>query len=272
MFKQSVILITGASSGVGQATACLLSEKGYKVYGTSRNSINAESIPNVEMLDLDVRFDDSVTTCVNDVLSRAGQIDALINNAGHELAGASEEISLDEAKAQFELNFFGAIRMVKAVLPSMRKQKHGRIINVSSLSGLTPIPFLGIYSASKFALEGYSEALRHEVKPFNIHVSLIEPAFLKTPMMKNRQLVAAQIKDYDQWRERALNAIRNFENKAPGPEMVAETIFEVLGSDQPRLRYITGKQARSIMRLRRFLPESLYEQGVRGNFWLDKKQ
>jgi NAD(P)-dependent dehydrogenase (short-subunit alcohol dehydrogenase family) len=271
MSNQNVILITGASSGVGQGTARLLAKNGYKVYGTSRNRIKAEPIPNVEMLALDVRADDSVIACVDSVLSSAGRLDVLINNAGYELAGASEEISLDEAKAQFELNFFGVIRMVKAVLPSMRKQNHGRIINVSSLSGITSIPFLGIYSASKFALKGFTEALRYELKPFNIHVSLIEPAFLKTPMMQNRQLVANQIKEYDPWRERALNAIRDLENKAPGAELVAETILDVLESDRPPLRYITGKQAKSVNRLRRFLPAGLYEQGVRGKFWLDKK-
>jgi short-subunit dehydrogenase len=118
----------------------------------------------------------------------AGRIDVLVNNAAYELAGALEEISIEEAKAQFETNFFGVVRMVKAVLPSMRQQKQGQIINVSSLSGLSSIPFMGIYSASKFALEGYTEALRLEVDPFNIRVSLTEAGFLKTPMMNKRQV------------------------------------------------------------------------------------
>jgi short-subunit dehydrogenase len=209
---------------------------------------------------------------VKAVLDQAGRLDVLINNAGHELAGASEELSLDEAKTQFETNFFGVVRMVKAVLPFMRRQKHGKIINVSSLSGLAPIPFMGIYSASKFALEGYTEALRHEVKPFNIHVSLTEPGFLKTPMMNNRQIVADPTKEYDPWRQRALNAVRAFEEKAPGPELVAETLLEIIENDRPRLRYVIGQQAKSITRLRRFLPEGVFEQGTRRNFWLDKNQ
>jgi short-subunit dehydrogenase len=196
----------------------------------------------------------------------------LINNAGHEQAGALEELSLDEAKAQFETNFFGVVRMMKAVLPFMRQQKRGQIINVSSLSGLTPIPFLGIYSASKFALEGYTEALRHEVKPFGIHVSLVEPGFLNTPMMHHRQAAAEQIREYDPWRQRAFNAIRAQEEKAPGPELVAETVLEILARDRPRLRYVIGPQAKSITRLRRFLPEGVYERGARDNFWLDKNQ
>lgn len=272
MSNRRVVLITGASSGVGQSTARLLAQRDYKVFGTSRNPAGVESIPTVEMVPLDVRADESVTACVKAVLSRAGQLDVLINNAGHELAGALEELSLDEAKAQFETNFFGVVRMVKAVLPFMRQQKHGQIINVSSLSGLTPIPFLGFYSASKFALEGYTEALRHEVKPFNIHVSLTEPAFLNTPMMHHRQVAAERIGEYDAWRQRAFNAIRAQEEKAPGPELVAETMLEILASDRPRLRYVIGQQAKSITRLRRFLPAGVYEQGARRNFGLDKNQ
>jgi NAD(P)-dependent dehydrogenase (short-subunit alcohol dehydrogenase family) len=272
MSNQRVVLITGASSGVGQSTARLLSQRNYNVFGTSRNPNNTESVSTVEMLSLDVRRDDSVATCVNQILSKAGRIDVLVNNAGHELAGALEELSLNEAQSQFEINFFGVVRMVKAVLPHMRQRRQGQIINLGSLSGLTSIPFLGIYSASKFALEGFTEALRHEVKPFNIHVSLIEPAFLKTPMMNNRQVAAKQIREYDPWRQRAFNAIRAYEENAPGPELVAETVLKIMTSDKPRLRYVTGKQARSIARLRRFLPAGIYEQGVRGNFSLDKNR
>jgi NAD(P)-dependent dehydrogenase (short-subunit alcohol dehydrogenase family) len=270
MSDQRVVLITGASSGVGQASARMLSQRNYKVFGTSRNPTSAEPIPAVEMVALDVRADDSVTACVEHVLSRAGRLDVLINNAGYELAGASEELSIDEAKDQFETNFFGVVRMVKAVLPLMRRQKHGQIINVSSLAGLTPIPFLGMYSASKFALEGYTEALRHEVKHFNIQVSLIEAAFLKTSMMDKRQVAAGLIKEYDLWRQRALNAIRAYEEKAPGPELAARAVLEIITDDRPRLRYVIGRQARFITRLRWFLPEGVYERGVRRNFWLDK--
>jgi short-subunit dehydrogenase len=272
MSNRKVVLITGASSGVGHSTARLLSQRGYKVFGTSRNPASAEPLPTVEMVALDVRADDAVAACVNAVLSRAGRLDVLINNAGYELAGASEELSLEEAQAQFETNFFGVVRMVKAVLPFMRQQTHGPIINVSSLAGLTAIPFLGLYSASKFALEGYTEALRHEVKPFNVQVSLIEPAFLKTSMMNNRQVAAERMREYDLWRQRVLNAIRAYEEKAPGPELVAETVLEIIAHDRPRLRYVIGRQAKSITRLRRFLPAAVYEQGVRRNFGLDKHQ
>jgi NAD(P)-dependent dehydrogenase (short-subunit alcohol dehydrogenase family) len=267
---QRVVLITGASSGVGQSTARLLAHKGYRVFGTSRNPASAEVIPAVEMLPLDVRADDSVRACVEAVSSRGGRLDVLINNAGHELAGALEELSPEEARAQFDTNFFGVVRMVNAVLPLMRQQKRGHIINVGSLSGLSPIPFLGIYSASKFALEGYTEALRHEVRPFNIHVSLTEAGFLKTPMMNNRQVGANRITQYEPWRQRALSAIRAYEEKAPGPELVADTLLEIISSRTPRLRYLIGQQAKSVARLRRFLPAGMYEQGARRTFSLDK--
>jgi NAD(P)-dependent dehydrogenase (short-subunit alcohol dehydrogenase family) len=266
MSDQRVVLITGASSGVGQSTARLLSQRGFKVFGTSRDPPTGEFVTAVEMLALDVRSDDSVRACVEAVVNRCGRIDVLINNAGYELAGALEELSSDEVRAQFETNFFGVVRMVGAVLQLMRHQKSGHIINASSLSGLSAIPFLGVYSASKFALEGYTEALRHEVKPFNIHVSLTEAGFLNTPMMHHRQRAANQLAEYDPWRQRALNAIRAHEEKGPGAEMVAETLLQIVSSKKPRLRYLIGGQANTVARLRRFLPAGMFEGGVRRTF------
>ena len=267
MSSQKVVLITGASSGVGQSTARLLSQKGYKVFGTSRQPAGAEWIPTVEMLSLDVQSDDSVAACVRAVSTEAGRIDVLVNNAAYELAGALEETSIDEAKAQFETNFFGVVRMVKAVLPLMRQQAQGQIINLSSLAGVSAIPFMGFYSASKFALEGYTRALRLEVSPFNIHVSLAEPAFLKTPMMSKRQITTSQVTEYGVWRQRAFNAISGHEQKAPGPELVAQTILSIITSRTPRL---IGSQARFVASLQWFLPEGAYERGVRSTFSLDR--
>jgi NAD(P)-dependent dehydrogenase (short-subunit alcohol dehydrogenase family) len=270
MSNQKVVLITGASSGVGQSTARLLSQKGYKVFGTSRNPASSEAIPTVEMLALDVRSDASVSACVTAVVNRVGRVDVLVNNAAYELAGALEEISLEEAKAQFETNFFGVVRMVTAVLPSMRQQKQGQIINVSSLSGVSSIPFMGIYSASKFALEGYTEALRMELKPFKIQVSLTEAGFLKTPMMDKRQTSAARVNEYDPWRQRAFTAIRDQEEKGPGPQLVAETILKIISSKTPRLHYLIGSQAKFVSSIKWFLPEGAYERAKMGNFGLGK--
>jgi short-subunit dehydrogenase len=268
MSVQPVVLITGASSGVGQSTARLLSQKGYRVFGTSRRPSGSESA--VEMVPLDVRNDDSVTTCVKSVLDKAGRIDVLINNAGYELSGALEETSLEEAREQFDTNFFGVVRMIKAVLPSMRERREGRIINVGSFSGVSAIPFMGMYSASKFALEGYSDALRMELAPFNIHVSITEAAFLKTPMMDKRQPVGAPLSAYDVWRQRAFKAFRAFEQTAPGPDLVADRLLEIVSSASPRLRYLIGPQAKSTSRLMRLLPVGMYEQGKRRAFKLDK--
>jgi short-subunit dehydrogenase len=268
MSVQQVVLITGASSGVGQSTARLLSQKGYRVFGTSRSPSGSESV--IEMIPLDVRNDDSVTTCVKSVLDKAGHIDVLINNAAYELSGALEETSLEEARSQFDTNFFGVLRMIKAVLPSMRERRQGRIINVGSFSGVSAIPFMGMYSASKFALEGYSDALRMEVAPFNIHVSITEAAFLKTPMMDKRQPAAASLSAYDQWRWRAFNAFRAFEQSSPGAEVVSQALLEIVSSPKPRLRYLIGPQAKSTSRLMRLLPAGMYEQGKRRAFKLDK--
>jgi len=264
-----VVLITGASSGVGQATARLLAEKCYQVFGTSRNPDSAQSIPGVEMLALDVRSDDSVTACVKAAVDAAGRIDVLVNNAGYELAGALEEISLDEARAQFETNFFGVIKMVKAVLPLMRQHKQGQIINIASFAGISAVPFMGIYSASKFALEGFTEALRMEVSPFNIHVSLAEPAFLKTAMTDHRQAATAPLEEYDPWRQRAFNAFRDLEQKAPGPESVAKAILKIIERRKPRLHYLIGAQAKILSRMQRYLPASGFEWGKRSTFKLD---
>jgi NAD(P)-dependent dehydrogenase (short-subunit alcohol dehydrogenase family) len=269
MWHSPVVLITGASSGIGQATARLLSRSGYTVFGTSRHPFQVEPIPGVDILELDVRSDESVRACVAAVLEKAGRVDTLLNNAGVELSGALEEISMTEAKEQFETNFFGVHRMVRALLPGMRQQRSGRILNISSLAGLSSVPYLGMYSASKFALEGYSEALRVEVQPFGIHVSQIEVGFLNTPMRAHRQQAADRIEEYDSGRENAYAVFLRDEERGPPAEVIADAVLGILRSRRPRLRYVVGQQARRTVRLRRFLPASLYERGLRRAFRLD---
>jgi NAD(P)-dependent dehydrogenase (short-subunit alcohol dehydrogenase family) len=271
VWHSPVVLITGASSGIGQATARLLSRSGYTVFGTSRHPREAEPIPGVDMLELDVRSDESVRACVAAVLEKVGRVDTLLNNAGVEFSGALEEISMAEAKEQFETNFFGVHRMVRALLPRMRQQRSGRILNISSLAGLSSVPYLGMYSASKFALEGYSEALRAEVQPFGIHVSQIEVGFLDTPMRAHRRQAAERIEEYDSGRKNAYAVFLRDEERGPPPEVIAEAVIAILRSRRPRLRYVVGHQARRIVRLRRLLPASLYERGVRSTFRLDDR-
>jgi len=272
MSEKKIVLITGVSSGIGQATARLLAKRGFTVFGTSRNPSSIEAMSGVEVLPLDVRSDESVNACVNTLLKKAGRMEILVNNAGYVLGGAIEEATLEQAKAQFETNFFGIVQMVKVVLPIMRKQGSGQIINISSGVGLASLPFVGFYSASKFALEGYSEALRHEVKPFHIRVSLVEPGFIKTNLQRNTQYGIDQISEYDSWRQRASEAARQYEEKAPEPTLVAECVLHIIESKSPRLRYTVGKEAARILRLRRFLPESLFEKGTRRFLHLDVKK
>jgi NAD(P)-dependent dehydrogenase (short-subunit alcohol dehydrogenase family) len=269
MSDRNVILVTGASSGFGRSIAELLAMKGYVVFGTSRNPTASETLPNVSMVPLDVRSDASVRACVDMVLQRAGHLDVLVNNAGYVQAGAIEEVSLDQAKAQFETNFFGVVRMVKAVLPTMRGQGSGTIVNIGSLAGLVAAPFIGFYNASKFALEGYTESLRHELKPFHIAVSLVEPGFFRTNIARSRQTGADPIPGYDPWRGRGLRAIARFEEHGGPPTDVAKCVLRIVESPSPRLRYLVGSDARRNARLRRFLPGSAFEWGLRRTMRLD---
>ncbi|WP_122388091.1 oxidoreductase, partial [Pseudomonas savastanoi] len=176
-------IVTGASSGIGRATAEALVRSGYTVFGTSRKI--GESATQVSMRTCDVTDDDSVSALVSSVLAQTGRIDLLVNNAGIGLIGGSEEFSIPQVQALFDVNLFGVIRMTNAVLPSMRERGQGRIINIGSILGLIPAPYSSHYSAVKHALEGYSESLDHEVRAFNIRVSVIEPAFVRTVFDQN---------------------------------------------------------------------------------------
>ena len=271
MSEKKMVLITGISSGIGEATARLLTKRDFTIFGTSRNPSGLEPIPGVEVLPLDVRSDESVENCVDTVVERAGRLDILVNNAGYGLEGVIEEVTVEEAKAQFETNFFGVVRMVNRVLPIMRTQRSGQIINISSGMGLAALPFFGFYSSSKFALEGYTEALRHEVKPFQIRVSLVEPGFIGTKFFDNEQFAGNQIRDYDPWRQRASEAVKKYIEKALDPARVAECILRIIESKSPRLRNIVCKDIARMFLMRRLLPESLFEQGARRYLNLDAK-
>ena len=184
--KPKVVLITGASSGIGQACARHLARRGYQVFGTSRRPQAGAEEP-FEMIPMDVTDEDSVRQGVATVLARAGRLDAVVNNAGFGFGGAVEDTSIDEAQELFETNFFGTLRVCRAVLPHMRERRAGTIVNVSSLAGLIAQPFVGMYCATKFAIEGVTEALRMEVRPFGIHVVMIEPGDTRTGFTANRR-------------------------------------------------------------------------------------
>src|SRR3954451_25036401 len=181
-----VALVTGASSGIGEAAAHALLGEGFTVYGTSRRAVAGEERGGVVFLPLDVTDDESVAGAVRQVLGRSGRIDVLVNNAGLGVAGAAEESSIEQAQALFDTNLFGSIRMTRAVLPHMREQRSGRIINVSSVLGVVPAPFGALYAATKHAVEGYSESLDHEVREYGVRVLLVEPGYTKTSFDANR--------------------------------------------------------------------------------------
>jgi NAD(P)-dependent dehydrogenase (short-subunit alcohol dehydrogenase family) len=261
------ILVTGASSGIGAAIVSRLARDGHRVVGTSRNGhgTNPDGSP---MLALDVSSDTSVRECVQRFLERQGRIDVLINNAGYLQSGAIEEVSIEEAHAQFETNYFGIVRMVRAALPALRSQRNGLIAATSSLAGLVPLPFWGHYNASKFAVEGLMETLRHELKPFGIHVAMVEPGAIKTPFYAAAQPSA--MPEYSPWRERFFGAMKDFEQKAPGPEVVAEVYARIVSSPHPTLRNTVTREAKLFPFLRWLLPAGAFEGGLRSGFKLDK--
>jgi NAD(P)-dependent dehydrogenase (short-subunit alcohol dehydrogenase family) len=269
MTGEKVALVTGVSSGIGRATATLLSERGFRVFGTSRRPSQANGpLRNVGLVRLDVRDEESVRSCLRAVLDPAGRIDALVNNAGYTLIGSLEETSLEEAKQVFETNFFGVLRMSQAALPVMREQGYGRIANIGSVVGFLPAPYQGIYAASKHALEGYSESLDHEVRQFGIRVSVIEPGFTRTNIGQNGQLANRTLVAYTSERNRVLDAIRQSIEKGEDPVRVASVVLEALTSRSPRLRYPAGREARFLSHLRKLAPSKLFDKGLRKQFGL----
>src|SRR5438046_3291720 len=190
-----VAIVTGASAGIGKATAPALAAAGYQVFGTYRRPPATRS-PSIEYLACDVTSDESVKAAVGEVLAKTGRIDLLVNNAGVGLFAGAEESSLEQAKSLFDVNLFGVIRMTKAVLPTMRRQGSGRIVNISSVMGLIPAPFMALYAASKHALEGYSESLDHELRDAGVRVALIEPAYTQTSFESNLVQADQKLDEY----------------------------------------------------------------------------
>ena len=272
MGERKVILVTGASSGIGQSIAGALAQVGHTVFGTSRNPAGIEKVTGVAMVPLDVCLDESVSACVNAVVEQAGRLDVLVNNAGLGMDGALEEATLEQAKALFETNFFGVMRMVKAVLPTMRRQGRGQIINMSTGMALNPPPFVGLYAASKCALEGYTEALRHELKPLNIQVALVEPGWFKSRIKENQLHGADRISDYDPWRQRAVRVMNQHLEEGADPAIVGNRILRIVESKSPRLRYMVGKEVVASYWGRRVLPESLGERFMRAYYHLDAEK
>ncbi len=256
-----VALVTGASSGIGRSCAQHLAAAGWRVFGTQRQPA-ADSDGAVELVAMDVDDQASVERGVRLVLERAGRIDAVVNNAGFALAGTVEDTSIDEAKAQFETNFFGVLRVCRAVLPAMRRQHGGTIVNVSSLAGIFGLPCGGLYSASKFALEGLSESLRFETRQFGIRVVLIEPGDFRTQITQRRQIAAASLTEdaYRTMFEHFKTKQDRDEQQAPTPEPVARLVEYVLNHPRPKLRYPVGLWSqRIVVPLKSYLPQRVFD-------------
>ncbi len=264
--NKRVVLVTGASSGIGLACAKHLAGRGYRVYGTSRRTANGDFT-----LTMDVTDDQSVERAVATVLEREGQLDILVNNAGMGIAGPVENTSIEEAKRQLDVNFFGAFRVSRAVLPIMRSQRSGYIVNIGSIGGLIAIPYQSMYSASKFALEGLSESLRMEVRPFGIKVVIIEPGDHKTAITENRTAMSGGAEAYQESFQAALARTAHDEQSGPGPEQVARLLYRIVNTRDPRLRYTIGPaQQRAAVWLKRLLPYSITEYSMRTYFGLGK--
>ncbi len=237
---RQVVLITGASSGIGRACAQALHQAGYTVYGTSRRPDAHPDLP-YPLLPLDVTDPDAAQAVVRTVHQREGRLDVLVNNAGWGIAGAIEDTTPEEALALFQVNFFGVHHMLRAALPLMRAQGHGLVVNISSLAGRVGLPFQGFYSASKFALEGLSEALALEVAPFGIQVVVIAPGDFRTDFFNRRQRVAGfDASAYREVAERVLAAMEQDERRAPPPDAVARLLLRILRTPRPRFRYTVG--------------------------------
>ena len=267
--EPSIALVTGASSGIGEATARRLAAVGYKVYGTSRRATQAGQRV-FQMLPLDVTRDDSVEAVAKEVMRLEGRIDVLVNNAGFGVAPAgAEESSIEQARAIFETNFFGIVRMTRAVVPHMRRQGGGRIINIGSVLGLLPAPYMALYAASKHAIEGYSESLDHELRTWGIRVSVIEPAYTKTQFEANLLEADAKLDEYREVRAALGERLKEVMAAADQPDVVADVVLQAVSAARPKLRYTAGGLALRLRLLRRFAPAGLVDAGIRKHHQLD---
>ena len=258
--QKKVILITGISSGFGEKTANLLAKQGHVVYGAVRNA--GFSNPAVNVVFIDLQKPDSIETSVKTIFEKEGRIDVLINNAGMHSGGPLETTPNDYIRKQLETNFFGLAELTRKVLPLMRKQGRGTIINISSIGGLMGLPFQGYYSASKFAVEGFSEALRMEVKQFGVKVIVVNPGDFHTSNTANRRGFLAETGGSDAYNAqfaKTLSVIENDENKGWNPEILAQKMVRIVNSRNPKQRYIVASfEQKLAVFIKKILPEKLF--------------
>ncbi|MCQ9130319.1 oxidoreductase [Streptomyces hilarionis] len=261
--RRPVALVTGASSGIGQAAALALAEAGFDVVGTSRDASKVTPRDGVTFLDLDVTSDASVTALVRQVVERFGRIDVLVNNAGIGSTGAAEESSLPQDQHVFDINVFGVLRMTKAVLPHMRARRSGRIVNLSSIYGFIPQPYMAVYVASKHAIEGYSESLDHEVREHGVRVLLVEPGGTNTAFEGNIVQPDTPLPAYARQRRVTDRVVAEAVKGGDSPTVVARAIVAAATARRPRLRYTAGPFAKRLSLLRRVVPARIFDRQIR---------
>ncbi|VWC53929.1 putative oxidoreductase [Burkholderia contaminans] len=267
MSNSTVVVVTGVSSGIGRVAAEQFAKRGCRVFGTVRSIAQTAPVAGVELVEMDVRNNASVQSGIQTIIDRAARIDVLVNNAGTSLIGAVEETSVTEATALFDTNVFSIMRTARAVLPHMRAQGRGRIVNVSSVLGFLPAPYMGLYSASKHAVEGLTESLDHELRQFGIRATLVEPSFTRTNLDVNAPQASAPIAAYDRERTLASRAVVHSVKTAPPPEGVAATVVDAaLGAW--RMRHTPSGEASLLRKLRRFMPAGPVDASLRKKFHL----
>ncbi|MDQ0635135.1 short-subunit dehydrogenase [Arthrobacter pascens] len=260
---QKVALVTGASVGIGKAVAVGLVGAGFTVIGTSRNAAKAEPVAGVHFVDLDVASDASVEKVIARVIEAHGRIDVLVNNAGIGYSGAAEESSAGQAQQIFDVNVFGVIRLTNAVLPIMRAQKSGRIVNLSSILGVVPQPYMAVYAATKHALEGYSESLDHELREFGVRVILVQPAWTNTSFEANSIRPDRPLPVYAE-RRRVFEEFMNGAVKdGDDPATVAKAIVAAATDENPKVRYSGSLRSAGLSAMRRFVPVRMFDRQLR---------
>src|SRR5262245_36086165 len=260
MKKNKVVLVTGASSGIGLLIANKLHNEGFTVYGTSRNPGRHQDKVPFKLLSLDVTSDWSIQECIDALMAEVQTIDVLINNAGGLLAGSVEETAIEQAYEQFETNFWGSVKMTKAILPVMRDQRSGKIITISSLIGLIGVPFNSYYAASKHALEGFYKSLRLELRPFNIKVSVVEPGFFKTNIYQGAHYGNEIISYCEHTRKKLFKFFSESLAKSPEPTPVADVVSKIVNDKNPKYNYPVGARTRLLPAIQ-FFSHNLFETG-----------
>ncbi len=275
---EKVALVTGSSSGIGFETALALARENYFTYASMRNTDKADKILeiakkenlNLEVIELDVDKADSIKSAVKKIQDKKGRIDVLVNNAGYLLAGCLEDVSMDELKAQFETNFFGVIRMIQEISPTMRKQGSGIIVNISSVAGRIGFPGTPAYISSKFALEGISECMRYELSPFGIKTIIIEPGVIKTNIFSTMKLTDGKPDSpYKEITEKVLNGVKMMAEMGTAPEEVAKTIMKAIQTEEPLPRYIVGSDASMFLEAKKMKTDIEFENYIKNELFSD---